>query len=211
VIVREQYLDFFKGRAFRHTLVCRDDLTVERPPKPEIVAEMLASAEVCSLGVNADGSEDFKGPRGAVIGTTNRAARGALSQLGKVWPRRMRVREVVGDDAPADLLAFLLRCYEMGFINLHTWTPEFVMEISERPVATALARYQARVSQAVATPRHTTLQIEAPVARKLIQLLDGTHDRASLVKELAADEPSFNGEALETLLRHLAGAGILVA
>jgi len=209
--MREQYLDFFKGRAFRHTLVCRDHLTVQRLPKPDTVAHMLASAEVCSVGVNADGSEDFKGPRGAVIGTTNAAARAALTQLGKVWPQRIPVRELVGTDGPAELLGFLLRCYEMGFINLHTWTPHFVTQISERPVAAALARYQARVSLAVATPRHTTLQIEAPIARKLIQLLDGTRARPALVEELARDEPSFNGQALETLLQHLAGAGILVA
>jgi SAM-dependent methyltransferase len=210
VVLREQYLDFFKGRAFRHTLLAREDVTVQRPSKPELVGEMLASAEVCSLGVNADGSEDFKGPRGAVIGTTNVGARAALAQLGKVWPRRIAVGEVVGAGASPELLGFLLKCYEMGFINLHTWTPEFVTEVSEQPVATGLARYQATSSHTVATPRHTTLQIEAPIARKLIQLLDGTHSRAALVEKLAHDEPSFNAEALETLLQHLAEAGILI-
>jgi SAM-dependent methyltransferase len=211
VILREQYLDFFKGRAFRHTLLCGRGVTVQRPAKAEAVGEMLASAEVCSLGVNVDGSEDFKGARGAVIGTTNASARAALNHLGKVWPRRIAVRELLGSGPSTDLLGFLLRCYEMGFINLHTWTPEFVVEISERPTASGLARYQARASQTVATPRHTTLQIEAPIARQLIELLDGTHNRAALVEQLARDEPSFDGEALETLLRHLAGSGILIA
>jgi SAM-dependent methyltransferase len=211
VVMHEQYLDFFKGRAFRHTLLCHEQVRVQRPAQAEVVGEMLASAEVCSLGVNADDSEDFKGPRGAVIGTRNAEARTALTRLGKAWPRRVPVRELLGPASATDLLAFLLRCYEMGFVNLHTWTPDFVTEISQQPTATNLARYQAKVSNTVATPRHTTLQIEGEICRKLIQLLDGTRNHAALVEKLSQDEPSFDAAALETLLRHLARAGILIA
>src|SRR6185436_16728233 len=108
------------------------------------------------------------------------------------------------------LLAFFLRCYEIGFVNLHTWSPHFITEISERPIATPLARHQAKISDVVPTPRHTTWKIDGPLARELIRLLDGTNDRAALLEKLSADERSFDAEALDALLRHLARAGILI-
>ena len=210
VIMREQYLDFFKGRAFRHSLLCREETRVQRPPESSRIAGMLVSGEVQSLNVNADGSEDFKGPRGAVIGTKNPAARAALNKLGAKWPKRIPARELIEGESAGDLLDFFLRCYEMGFINLHTWTPEFTTVISERPMVSALARYQAGISDMLPNPRHTTMKVEGAVGRKLVQLLDGTHDRASLVQKLSADEPSFDGQALEEVLRHLARSGLLI-
>lgn len=208
-VMREQYLDFFKGRAFRHTLVCHEETPLERPPAAKCVADMLVAAEVRSVGVNADGSEDFKGPWDAVIGTRNPTARAALTQLGAQWPKRIPVRELV--DAGGELLSFLLRCYEIGFVNLHTWTPQFVTSVSERPKASALARYLAGISEMVPLPRHTILKIEGLMGRKLVQLLDGTHDRAALVEKLAAEDAAFNAAALETGLQHLARAGLLIA
>lgn len=210
VIMREQYLDFFKGRAFRHSLICHEDVKVDRGPQADRLAILLISGEVRSQGVNADGSEDFIGPRGAVIGTRNPEARAALNQLGAKWPERIPVRELLGSNPTEDLLAFFLRCYELGFIQLHTWTPQYTTIISERPVASALARHQAKISDTLPTPRHTTLKVEDPLARKLVQLLDGTNDRAALLQKLSAAEPSFDAGTLETLLRHVASAGLLV-
>ena len=43
VIEREQYLDFFKGRMFRQTLLCHA-AAERREPGPEVVREMLATA-----------------------------------------------------------------------------------------------------------------------------------------------------------------------
>lgn len=212
LIAREQYIDFFKGRAFRHTLICRDDVHIERPPKPERVAGLLAAADVHSLGVGADGGEDFEGPHGAVIGTKDAAARAALNHLSSVWPRRVSVSDLVKSAAstPAHLLDFLKRCYQIGFIHLHTWSPPFVTHVSERPVASPVARHQAAISNVLPTMRHTTLKIEGPIAQKLVTLLDGTHDRATLLEKLKADEPSLTPEILETLLQHLARSAVLI-
>ena len=172
--------------------------------------DMLASGEVQSMAVNPDGSEDFKGPRGAVIGTSNPAARAALNELGAKWPKRIPARQLIKGESAGDLLNFFLRYYEMGFINLHTWTPEFTTVISERPMVSALARYQAGISDMLPNPRHTTMKVEGAVARRLVQLLDGTHDQAALVQKLSADEPSFDARALEDVLSHLARAGLLI-
>lgn len=115
-----------------------------------------------------------------------------------------------GEGESSSLCAFFLRCYEIGFVDLHTCSPHFVTEISDRPLAAPLARYQAGFSDVVPTPHHTTLKVDGPIARKLVRLLDGTNDRAALLQKLSADERSFDAEALDSALRHLARAGVLI-
>jgi hypothetical protein len=55
----------------------------------------------------------------------------------------------------------------------------------QQPGVSALARRQAQECGAVSTLRHTTLRIDDPEGRRLLTLLDGTRDRATLVRLLA--------------------------
>jgi SAM-dependent methyltransferase len=208
VIAREQYLDFFKGRAFRQTLLCRQEASIDRELKPERLGDLLVSADVRSVAMEGD-AEDFAGPHGAVITTHDSLARTALNRLGEIWPERIALRELCSSDA-GDLLAFFARAYEIGFIELHTWSPRFVTKISNCPVVSAIARYQAGISDTVPTLRHRTLKLEGPIARKLVCLLDGTRNREELLRELSCEDRSFDGEALDMLLRRLARAGVLI-
>ena len=83
-----------------------------------------------------------------------------------------------------ELAEFLVRCYAIGFVDLHSYPSTFVTEISERPVASPLARLQMRRGQTVASFRHLPLKIEDALGRELVGLLDGTRDRAALLEEL---------------------------
>lgn len=210
VIAREQYLDFFKGRAFRQTLLCRNEVKLQRPVESQRIARMLVSANVQAAGVNADGTEDFKGPHGTVIATGNALARAALRQLGARWPERVPVLQLTEGKLDPDLLDFLLRCYQLEFVNLHMWSPEFTTEVSERPLVSALARRQAAVSEVLPTPQHTTMKAEGTLGRALVQLLDGTHDHATLLQKLAESDPHMNAGRLNEGLRQLARAGLLI-
>jgi hypothetical protein len=84
------------------------------------------------------------------------------------------------------------------------WAPALATTPSERPVASALARLQAAEGTRVTTLLHSSLDIGDELGRRLIGLLDGTHDRAALIAELGrpADE-------LERSLEGLARAGLL--
>jgi hypothetical protein len=59
-------------------------------------------------------------------------------------------------------------------------------EASERPVASALARWQAARGEPLTSLVYTTIRMEEPAARLLITLLDGTRDRAAIRSELQA-------------------------
>ena len=70
--------------------------------------------------------------------------------------------------------------------ELHVWAPRFVTDVSERPLASAVARHQNRRQKRISTLRHTGLELNDALSRKLLDLLDGTRDFAALVEALTA-------------------------
>jgi methyltransferase-like protein len=205
VIAREQYLDFLKCRAFRQTLLCRSDVQIDRALKPERLRDLYVAAEVRPLSPSPDvtsrSAEPFQGPRGAEIETDRPLVKTALSHLGAIWPGlvpfgdlltlvRNRLghehpgQETNAEDAAQEIGNALLQAYSAGYVEFHVHRPPFVTDVSERPMASLLARLQLRHDNVVATLRHSTLRIEDEVGRHLVMLLDGTRDRAGLFRDL---------------------------
>jgi SAM-dependent methyltransferase len=200
-LAREQYLDFFKGRMFRQTLLCHAN--VERhEPDPARMGGMLAASPARPDGDPAAGRVTFRGPRGASLTTDEPLAKAAMLALGEAWPDAVPVADVGG----APLHGLLLQAYAANLVQLHVWTPELTTTPSERPVASALARLQATEGTRVTNLRHATVEVADDLGRRLIRLLDGTRDRPALLRELArpADE-------LERSLAGLAAAALLEA
>ena len=69
-------------------------------------------------------------------------------------------------------------------MNLHAYPSQFVLEASERPVASRLARLQLENGTAVTTLRHTTVRVTGDLGINLLMLLDGSRDRSALLEEL---------------------------
>jgi methyltransferase-like protein/ubiquinone/menaquinone biosynthesis C-methylase UbiE len=203
-VAHEQYMDFLVGRAFRQTLLCRQGRRLDQELKPERVFSLFVASDVAAVNPDANlatpAMEDFK--RGeSVIASGNPMLKSALLYLGQAWPRRVpfdellqKARERAGREAssaePAlesdrrDLADFLFRCYAIGFVDLHSYPSTFVTEVSERPMASALVRWQIRQGPSVSSFRHLSLKIGDPLGREVLTLLDGTRDRAALLKEL---------------------------
>jgi hypothetical protein len=67
---------------------------------------------------------------------------------------------------------------------LHTWRPPVQTTATERPRASALARWQASSDEYVTNLRHATVRLEDTVSRRLLCALDGTRDHAALLAEM---------------------------
>jgi SAM-dependent methyltransferase len=180
-IEREQYLDFFKGRMFRQTLLCHTEAEL-REGGPEVVRGMLAATPAQRVA-----DDEFRGPHGATLTTDHEAVKAAFVRLGHAWPVALPVAELGDDPAVAEALR---RAYAANLVRLHVWAPDLASSPSERPVASALARLQAAEGTRVTTLRHTSVEVPDELGRRLIGLLDGTRDRAALLRELGrpADE-----------------------
>jgi SAM-dependent methyltransferase len=196
-VEREQYLDFFKGRMFRQSLLCHADAELDEPGL-DAVRGMLAATPARRVGEG-----EFRGPLGATLKTDHEAVEAAFVRLGEAWPAPLPVASLGDDPAVAETLR---RAYAANLVRLHVWAPPLATAPSERPRASALARLQAGEGTRVTTLLHTSVEVGDELGRRLIRLLDGTRDRAALLAEL--ERPA---DELERSLQGLARIGLLEA
>jgi hypothetical protein len=187
--------------------LCHPDVAVNRNVKPDSVRSFAVStfAKGNSSGPNPDpgAKETFQSSAGAEITSADPLARGMLWYLEEKTPERIpfermameveqRAREFLGyvpepdADSPTAIAEFVWHTYCAGLVDLHLHRPPCVGYVSEKPVASPLARWQARQNEFVATLNHKTLKLGSPIQRGVLALLDGTRDRAALHKDVLA-------------------------
>jgi methyltransferase-like protein/cyclopropane fatty-acyl-phospholipid synthase-like methyltransferase len=205
VIRNEQYMDFVRNRMFRQTLLCRKGISLKRGLGGEDVSGLLVASEARPDTEQVDLApgvkHSFEAPGGLPVQTEFPLTKAALVVLWEHWPRAIdmntlfqeanrrlsnppdhrkaqiqKSRRVLADD--------LLHCYAANAVEFHTWQADFVIEVSDRPRASRLASYMAGKEQFAVNQRHLGVHLD-PVALELVSLLDGTRDRASLIKHLS--------------------------
>jgi SAM-dependent methyltransferase len=237
VVLREQYADFLRNRRFRQTLLCHEALS----PAPALLPGAAGALFVASAArpvpdqadlVSPSAAVEFRVPGGPGLSTAHPLARAALAHLGTIWPRAIGLPDLVrqahrilgmpgGEDParPARALGDLIvSAYSAHVAELFTVPSAFTLEVRERPVASAVAREQARRGDdLVASLRHGGVRLEDPFARHLLCLLDGTRDRAALLAEMqgfiasrVSSASPLTEEAVEGNLTGLARLALLV-
>jgi methyltransferase-like protein/trans-aconitate methyltransferase len=189
LIRREQISDFVRGRSFRRTLLCHANVTLQRPASPKRLRGMhVASAARPIVPVSISDVTQFKTAKGATVTTNHSLARTVLSRLADAWPRSVVFEELLGvkdtSVAQDSLGEFLLTAAAAGAVEFRTHVPEMAAAPGERPLASALARWQANRGPLVTTLAGATVKLEGSVARNLLLLLDGTRDRREIVEQL---------------------------
>ena len=205
VMLREQYLDFMRGRGFRKTLLCHKDVPLDRGGKSVSVRSFYISSQARprtpTPNSSADAKETFTGGSGAELTTANPLARTLLWYLIESQPGRIpfeklaaeverRARQVLGfiptpdQDFASDLTDFIWQIYSAGLLDLHVHVPPFATQVSEKPVASPLARLEAREGEVVTTLHHRSLRLGDSLQRGLVMLMDGTRDHEALRKDL---------------------------
>lgn len=219
IVFKEQYLDFIKGRLFRQTLLCREEVALDRGIRPEQITSYYVASQARPV-LAGDGSlEEFRGPHGASMKTDYAPAKAALLRLGDLWPQTIRFSElrVMAEGDPAPLAEILFHGYRTGLLELHSAPPQFSASPGNCPLASPLARWQAQRGLLVANLRHTTVELEDIVDRFLLLSLDGRTDRAALIGDLqeflhSRGEPpdSLTPKAFDARLERLAKQALLL-
>jgi methyltransferase-like protein/ubiquinone/menaquinone biosynthesis C-methylase UbiE len=247
----EQYMDFVRNRTFRQTLLCHRDVRLKHVLYPEDLAPLHVASPARPVATEPDlpstAVEQFRGPDGT-LSTPHPIVKAAMCYLAEIWPRavpfatlgavaRSRLGGGPGPDAVAAaretqvLGTSLLECYTSPYqlVELHVAPPPLVAEVGERPVASALARFQAAAGATVTNLRHEIVGL-SELSRHVLRYLDGSRDRAALLDalaELAARDilvvqhqgqpvkevekaRAFLGESLDQSLRELARHALLV-
>jgi methyltransferase-like protein/SAM-dependent methyltransferase len=207
----EQYLDFLQNRTFRQTLLCHQDIVIQRALEPEQVMTFHVASRAQQVTPGPDTRSDstavvqFRGHDGAILSTDHPVTQAAMLCLARVWPRSMSFDELLsaararlnlkavgnaagaGDrDIDAQVLgANLLTAYGYSdsLVELHVHVPSLTTKVSERPVASPVVRFLAQSSNRVTNLRHERVTLEE-VDRYLVRHLDGSRDRRALVELL---------------------------
>jgi SAM-dependent methyltransferase len=147
----EQHADFVRMRGFRQSLLCRTEIRLEREITPAHMTRFLFSA----------GGDPVDGLTAA---------------LRDAYPLPLPYEELVPYDP--DPAAALLALWQRGSVDLHVFDFPCQETVSDRPRATALARYQAARSKFVTSVRHCLVELDE-ADRELIARLDGRRRRSS--------------------------------
>ncbi len=221
-LAREQYMDFFKNRMFRRTLLCRAQAPVRRAIE-DVHLERFAvssSARPEPQGESAE-LETFVTPEGYSVSTSESLVLAALHALASCWPEALEFPELLersldAIDAPAELAAARLRAvmleaYIARVVDLRSTAPPVSADAGERPRASPLARAQRAAGlSAVSSLLHVNARLEGDLEPRVLALLDGTRDRRALSDALSAQTGGAPEPAdLEAALVRFASLGLL--
>lgn len=205
---REQTLDLLIGRAFRTTLLCRDDIPLRRgiaadalrPYHLSANARLVTEPQSQPEEEARPGVERFSFDEGVRLSVDLHLCKAALRLLGAAWPASIpwddlvrraceQVRGELGPDRDHEIARLeesLLAIFKAGLLEIELEPRPLTTRIGERPVASPLARWQAATASEVTDLRHRMVVLDGVVVRKFVCLLDGSRDAPALLAEMNA-------------------------
>jgi methyltransferase-like protein/2-polyprenyl-3-methyl-5-hydroxy-6-metoxy-1,4-benzoquinol methylase len=233
IIKTEQYLDFIKSRRFRQTLLCHKNIKVNRQISPDILRQFSVASQVKSVASKPNLKpkivEKFVTPKNTAFQLDHALTKAALFYLSKIWSKSVKFDDLIAeavkllqkencevtDDNIETTITILFQLFGAGFIKLHVFEPNFTTKISDSPKVGSFARWQAKGGETVTTLTGLSLSLEDDLVRKLLLLLDGKHDKKSILAELRKDKKLKHINNLPQLydnnLSQMAKNGLLVA
>lgn len=195
LIPLEQYMDFFKGRTFRQTLLVKAarEAKIKRTLIPKRARGLHVSGRMTST-IEADGTSVFSSATGSTLAARHPGVREALQRLSEVYPATRTVAELVTEGRGADrraaadldqaILGAVFKLILVGLVDVSTVPFRPSTAAGDRPRAWPLSRFDGLEQRNWTTsPAHNVVPLDV-VCTALLPFLDGTHDRDALRAKL---------------------------
>ncbi len=208
LIALEQYMDFLRNSSFRQTLLCHEDLSIERLLKPDsswlstFYAASCVKPVTAKINIQDKSAIEFRSIDGAISTTDHPVSKAALLYLSNSLPkpvsltslleialhsvygkeRRSLDNAIIEHDTQAlmDTLLKFFSC-DMRLVELRVHEPRFVLTAGERPLASKLARWQVQHGHTrVTNMRHEMVDL-LQLSIILLPHLDGKNDHEALL------------------------------
>ncbi len=203
LIAMEQYFDFLCNRAFRKTLLCRQEVAVKRSLSWEALHGLHVATNLQPKNAEpkiADNTtETFASAAGDALSSANPVIKAAFCLLGRIWPQSIRFEALVqaaSECLPAALRSasrdpqavgeMLLQGFLSTVVHFSLGPPALLATVSQRPQASGISRFQAGRAQSITNRKHITLDLDE-IDRHVLRRLDGTRDRSALLAALLED------------------------
>jgi methyltransferase-like protein/ubiquinone/menaquinone biosynthesis C-methylase UbiE len=213
--LREQYLDFVDGRAFRTSLFCHRDVALRRPAAADRLKTMYLSAALApeekAIDVSSKDVVVFRGSGIAALRSNHPLGKAVLVLLARIYPEAIGFDDLVGrglamlgSAAPRQMVdeidalsRLLFEGLCSGLIDAYVEQPSLTSSVSERPKAGAFARWQASNGKTLVTSLlHGGVQCEDQILVRFLPLVDGTRTIAELRSDLRRGMAANPGESV---------------
>ncbi len=200
LLQQEQYLDFIRGRRFRKTLLCHDNIALKRDITPEDIRgfhfALDGGCELTNLVIRDESMAELR-RNASVLRSSQQLVKAACAFLKEVSPRFVafrdlyltaRARTQAACRFPANhpalaqevLSSGLLTGMSVGIFDFCLRPAQWVDRAGRVPAVRPLVRLQAEMGKALTNLCHRPVQLN-DLCRKLVLRLDGRHDRSSLI------------------------------
>lgn len=222
----EQFMDFLSNRTFRETLLHHPGREPNYAIEPKRLEGLFLSSALRPQSKSVDLRPDipvpFEGPAKNVLTINHSLLKAALLCMANEFPRAIslealvdrareqlsKVKVKIAEDRSRDagqLAAALLTLLTTSDALEVTAAPSaFTLGIAERPRASAVARLQAKETDAITTLRHDTTKL-GEKDRAVLMKLDGMRTVAEIATSLGATEAD-----VREIVQRLARCALLV-
>ena len=201
LIEAEQYMDFFRNRAFRETLLCRQGVALNRRLGAQSIRSLSFASALRPQSEQSDLRRAeplrFEGPGWPTVEVVDPIGKAVLLCLRDAWPRaltlntleaQVRTRLDLGaatEQSGSELAETLWRWFLQRVVSVTAAPPIAVTRAGERPLGSLFAQTQARTGQTTLTNLlHRPVKLNAFDAI-VLTVLDGTRDRAAVAARMA--------------------------
>ncbi|MEA2838600.1 MAG: hypothetical protein QOD89_3150 [Bradyrhizobium sp.] len=203
-MARDQYQDFVDGHGFRRTLLCHGGLPLRRRVDMDFVRQfyLLGTTDPVDGAFCLTDQSDmqFRTQEGSTLGVSHPLLKSAYLCLGRAWPRALSFDELLEQasrqldpantrgPAANDIQLLVEAMYVLacsGEVTFQVSRPNLTTTISDRPLASLLARKQSESDTLVTNLLHQSVRLEDEQACRILQLLDGTRSFEQLVARIS--------------------------
>jgi methyltransferase-like protein/2-polyprenyl-3-methyl-5-hydroxy-6-metoxy-1,4-benzoquinol methylase len=195
IIDQEQYMDFITNRRFRTSILCKKGAKLDRHIKNEHVLDYYLSFNpLVKVSSNDPKQQIVFTVNNGNITTNNEMSGTLLLELVAAGTRPISAEELISNaqkklklEDPEPLRKILvdsgIQFFLKGFWGLNADRPEYVIDVSKKPVAFPIAHYQAGLKNCVAVTNAfgSTLPCNA-IQMLILKNLDGS----KTVEDIAA-------------------------
>jgi len=213
LIELEQMTDFLLNQTFRKTLVCHQEVELNRKVRLEQARNFWYSSVIKPVedtpDIHGRTVVEFRSTNGLSLKIDHPLSKAAMICLEEAYPLSLTLEELTrrakawlekdGQSVTltaADLGALaanLLKAYSYNpnLVELHVWQPKQVLQAQERPFASRVARYDLSRQERVTNMIHQRVLLEG-LQRFIFPYLDGKHSISQLLN-LILDGPVAEG------------------